>query len=291
MSTTHLPTRPAWDCMTCGQDWPCAVARHDLRSEMHPGALAVYAGSHLADASADMPQLDPQSLHDRFLGWTRAGLTQRGEAMVTVLPATEVTDLPVQQQIGDLLAAALPLDRFVRWIATDPRDVYDLAAAFAEVHARYLPAVAQIYLTCVGDTLTGFIAGTHPTLPVPPGVMHDYEQDMVRAAGVYANRYVVQSRRHDGRRPARAHFHLTHLAVHQQWQGQGLAHSLLRHLTGQLDALGVPCFTSAMRDAFMPVLTRHGFNLSAHVRGVEGGEPYILAMWREAQALTPSARD
>lgn len=288
--STHLPTRPTWDCGACRQDWPCAAARHELRAEMHPGALAVYVGGHLADASADMPQLSPQALHHRFLGWTRAGLSQRGEAMVTVLPAAEVTGLAVPQQIRGLLAATLPLDRFVRWIATDPRDSYDLGAAFAEVHAHYLPAVAQIYVTALGDTLTGFIAGTHPMQPPEPGVMHDYEQDMVRAAGVYANRYVSQSRRHDARRPAATHFHLTHLAVHQEWQGQGLASSLLRHLTHRLDVVGVPCFTSGVRDAFMSVLTRHGFNLSAHIKGVEGGEPYILAMWRDVQALAPSAR-
>jgi hypothetical protein len=39
---------------------------------MSPTALTIYAGCQLGDALADLKDVDPSRLWDRFLGWTRS---------------------------------------------------------------------------------------------------------------------------------------------------------------------------------------------------------------------------
>ena len=75
--TEHMPGRPGWDCLTCGEPWPCAPAKVHL-SEEYRGAhssLMVYLHLQLkevVDAAAkahDWGKVD--DLYDRFVGWTR----------------------------------------------------------------------------------------------------------------------------------------------------------------------------------------------------------------------------
>lgn len=286
----HEPVRPLWQCGTCDEPWPCEPAKKRLRLEQ-PGSLAVYLGTQLTHACADLPHLDPRAAHERFLGWTRSSRAVRPAPQHRVRDAREVTHLSVTRQLRGLLAEALPLDRTLRWITTDPHDVYGLADAFAEVHARYLPAVARIYVTVAGDTVTGLIAGTHPMDQPPPGVIASYEEDLVRAAGVYANRYVIASRQHAARRPLAPHFHLLHLVVRREHQYRGLGTALLAHLHAQLDPLGVPSFTSAAPDAFVPALTRHGYQLSAGASPPDDDVPTVVGMWRAAEEFVVASSD
>ena len=73
MITAHTPSRPGWRCSGCGEDWPCAVSRADLRIEFegHRAQLAVYMARHLSEALADQPDTAESALYDRFLGWFR----------------------------------------------------------------------------------------------------------------------------------------------------------------------------------------------------------------------------
>ena len=67
----HLPTRPAWECRTCKQPWPCDTAREQLTREHDRVGLAMYAWGRLSEAAEDMPTTTPHELFTRFLAWTR----------------------------------------------------------------------------------------------------------------------------------------------------------------------------------------------------------------------------
>jgi hypothetical protein len=76
----HLSTRPSWDCVACGQPWPCANAKTMLLAEFRdfPSVLAIYMSSQMHEAFIDLTAhgpLPPADLYDRFLGWIRHTLT------------------------------------------------------------------------------------------------------------------------------------------------------------------------------------------------------------------------
>jgi hypothetical protein len=75
----HRPVRPDWTCQTCGQAWPCPTRQRQLLAE-YDGArvsLMLYLSSQLITACVDLPAAASGVLYERFLGWARAGQTQR----------------------------------------------------------------------------------------------------------------------------------------------------------------------------------------------------------------------
>ncbi|MFI5492196.1 hypothetical protein [Actinoplanes sp. NPDC051859] len=75
----HLPSRPSWDCTTCGEPWPCAPAKIALTEEFRedPLSLALYLWAQLEAAIDDfmgnrLPI--PQDLYHRLVGWRRGGM-------------------------------------------------------------------------------------------------------------------------------------------------------------------------------------------------------------------------
>ncbi|AVT39388.1 hypothetical protein C6W10_26420 [Plantactinospora sp. BB1] len=77
-SRSHIPSRPLWYCHSCpGVPWPCPPARASLLAEYADDrtALAVYLGSNLYEALADLHRLRPNPGPDaaavfaRFLAW------------------------------------------------------------------------------------------------------------------------------------------------------------------------------------------------------------------------------
>lgn len=67
----HLPERPGWDCLSCGDPWPCHPARDHLTSQLDRISLAMYAWDCLEEAVGDLPPTPPVDLFDRFIRWTR----------------------------------------------------------------------------------------------------------------------------------------------------------------------------------------------------------------------------
>lgn len=72
--TDHLHDRPGWDCSTCGEPWPCAVAKVGLAMEFQkfPSVLAIYMAAQMNDAALDLTAhgtLPPPDLYERFLAW------------------------------------------------------------------------------------------------------------------------------------------------------------------------------------------------------------------------------
>ena len=76
--TGHLHERPGWDCLDCGEPWPCVSARVGLLDEYRafPSLLRVYLSAQMYDALDDLMALGepPADLYDRFLGWARNGV-------------------------------------------------------------------------------------------------------------------------------------------------------------------------------------------------------------------------
>ncbi|WP_196418072.1 hypothetical protein [Actinoplanes aureus] len=74
--TEHRYVRPSWNCLRCGDPWPCARARADLVEQFDPAdiPLTAYLSAALFEALNDhvvrsLPV--PSDLHDRILGWVR----------------------------------------------------------------------------------------------------------------------------------------------------------------------------------------------------------------------------
>lgn len=69
-SPEHLAGRPSWDCLSCGNPWPCDPARERLAREMDRSKLAVFMWASLEEAIGDMPTGPPTELFERFVKWT-----------------------------------------------------------------------------------------------------------------------------------------------------------------------------------------------------------------------------
>lgn len=71
----HLPKRPAWDCSTCGETWPCANAKENLLLEYlgNKSSLLLYLTLIWQDAFDDLAAsvTIPPELFERFTGWAR----------------------------------------------------------------------------------------------------------------------------------------------------------------------------------------------------------------------------
>jgi hypothetical protein len=69
----HLPSRPVWDCTTCGRPWPCAPAREGLAAEyVHDfTGLSVLLWNHFEDYSHDAGSGPLGEAYERFMGWSR----------------------------------------------------------------------------------------------------------------------------------------------------------------------------------------------------------------------------
>ncbi len=67
----HTVERPAWDCRSCDQPWPCTAARERLSAELEGLSLAMYMGAHLEEAVGELPGGPPSALFDRFMAWTK----------------------------------------------------------------------------------------------------------------------------------------------------------------------------------------------------------------------------
>lgn len=75
----HLGKRPSWDCLACGQPWPCAQAKDELLHEFrrYPSSLTVYMSSYMCEALDDLTahgEAPPPDLFERFLSWVRPSL-------------------------------------------------------------------------------------------------------------------------------------------------------------------------------------------------------------------------
>jgi hypothetical protein len=67
----HVAERPSWRCRQCHDEWPCILAKADLKASLDRVGRVIYMNLHLVDALVDQPQLAPAELFERFVGWAR----------------------------------------------------------------------------------------------------------------------------------------------------------------------------------------------------------------------------
>jgi len=74
LERNHTGDRPSWDCVACGQPWPCANAKDLLITEFrgYPSVLAIYMSAQMCEAVLDLTAHGtepPTDLFDRFMSW------------------------------------------------------------------------------------------------------------------------------------------------------------------------------------------------------------------------------
>ena len=75
--TEHDADRETWDCLVCGEPWPCAPAKVYMLETMRPTELAIAQWQHLEEAVFTLGGKNSKALWDRFLGWSRRSPTVR----------------------------------------------------------------------------------------------------------------------------------------------------------------------------------------------------------------------
>jgi hypothetical protein len=65
--------RPSWQCLACGEDWPCPPRRSELRAGSPRGrvSLALFMAQYFQEALDDHPHTPAGDVYARFLGWVR----------------------------------------------------------------------------------------------------------------------------------------------------------------------------------------------------------------------------
>lgn len=74
--TRHQPGRPSWDCLACGEPWPCAPGKVGLAEQgtVHRRSLRLYLESCVIDmiddrAGGHRTSLRDSAIYERILGW------------------------------------------------------------------------------------------------------------------------------------------------------------------------------------------------------------------------------
>jgi hypothetical protein len=77
--TPHQPDRPTWDCLACGEPWPCAPGKVELTEQgaVHRRSLRLYLESCAIDmiddrADGHCASGRDDAIYDRILGWFNA---------------------------------------------------------------------------------------------------------------------------------------------------------------------------------------------------------------------------
>ncbi|WP_229397719.1 hypothetical protein [Micromonospora okii] len=67
----HGPSRPDWNCLACGEPWPCPTRKRQLKELCHCNirTLTRYMSEHLRDAHTEITGLSAAEVTERFVGW------------------------------------------------------------------------------------------------------------------------------------------------------------------------------------------------------------------------------
>jgi GNAT superfamily N-acetyltransferase len=191
---------------------------------------------------------------------------------------TDVSALPPADRaaIVDLLVAAFFNDPMQSWLFPRPRTraghlhrFYDLdiehrLAGTAQVERSGRHAVGFWHPPGTADPLTASTAAR-----LIPAVRPVLGHHPVKAARVL--RGVLQ------RRPAEAHWYLSHLAVHPDHQGRGHGQRLLRRGIDQAEADGVGVYLETANADNLPFYQASGLHEVGVVR--VAGAPTVWSLW------------
>lgn len=85
----HIPTRPSWDCGSCGDEWPCSASKTQLQDDYrnNRNLMFVYLGVMAVEAAEDLPA--EVNVVERIVAWARRPLPPMPRCVVweqTALP-------------------------------------------------------------------------------------------------------------------------------------------------------------------------------------------------------------
>ena len=185
------------------------------------------------------------------------------------------TDLIIQkarpvhaEHLSAVLTAAFAEDPVFRWAM--PGDDARRAALPAMFDA-FVAGFAPLGATYTTRTVSG------AALWAPPGTAAELDLDEAWLDAWPRMAQVVTAL--DATHPHEACWYLNLLAVEPAAQGGGIGSALLRAVTDQADAQGLPCYLEATSDDNRRLYERHGFVATAAIV-VGDGCPPLWAMWR-----------
>nr|MDT0657727.1 hypothetical protein [Micromonospora sp. DSM 115978] len=83
----HGPPRPGWNCVACGEEWPCVTRRGQLAELCRtPHMRAVYMAQYLADATADLGHLSTAEVTERIVGCCTGSVNRRHVLGAAIAP-------------------------------------------------------------------------------------------------------------------------------------------------------------------------------------------------------------
>ncbi|MGW1062380.1 hypothetical protein [Micromonospora rubida] len=67
----HGPSRPDWNCLACGEPWPCITRKRQLKDLCHSNirVLVNYMSPYLRDAHREIGGMSTAEITERFVGW------------------------------------------------------------------------------------------------------------------------------------------------------------------------------------------------------------------------------
>ncbi|MGY3518260.1 hypothetical protein ACVMYR_18375 [Micromonospora sp. PTRAS2] len=67
----HGPSRPDWNCLVCGEPWPCLTRKRQLKElcRCNVRTLVRYLTSYLPDAQAEITGLSSADIAGLIVGW------------------------------------------------------------------------------------------------------------------------------------------------------------------------------------------------------------------------------
>lgn len=128
--------------------------------------------------------------------------------------------------------------------------------------------------------------GVSAAIWAEPGHQNTSEVETALAAtfascfGPNLERFLESANLMGTRRPAAAHWYLAGVATHPDWQGQGLATSLIRPILERCDSEQIPSYLEATKEKNVPFYRRLGFELTDTI-DLPGGGPRLYLMIRE----------
>ncbi|HLN43163.1 MAG TPA: GNAT family N-acetyltransferase [Acidimicrobiales bacterium] len=179
--------------------------------------------------------------------------------------------------IARMLALAFDDDPLTTWMFPDPRTRHlRLPRMFQALLGEALP-LDEVYTT---ESLRGAAIWN------PPGTFPLGWQGNARMGWTMARllRHRLVDRAEgllyfDRHHPKEPHWYLQMLGTEPEWQGKGIASSLLSPILERCDQSGHRVYLEASKEKNIPFYARHGFVVTEEMQVPKG--PTVWAMWRD----------
>jgi GNAT superfamily N-acetyltransferase len=198
-----------------------------------------------------------------------------------------VTDAPIRpagreefNDVGALVALAFHHLGPDTYVVPDPADRPRVMGAFFTMLIEHAARYGRVDVIDRGGGPVAAAVWFDRTwdAPGPP----DFEDRVIELAGPYLDNFAALDllAKHE---PPEPHWHLQFMAVHPDFQNQGLASALMRRTHAELDAAGIPQYLEATNEENIRLYARHGYApMDPFDIRLPDGTPFYR-MWRPAR--------